>query len=224
MTRSSTNPSVRSLPIAFLARPPFGPSAGSRAPSSRCEAADSNTSCVSVSLFGDIVWISSGNDGVLRRHHRSPALAIEPAGQAPTRGQAPQPCATVTLCSHRKAGHFWRICWFAARQSMQDRGMGAPCTRKNVSRRPMSFNRRDIRRILKGLANSDLKCRGSNPGASASQSVSNASPKIGASEMRARPSSVLGPRPGLCSASWALALCSPRLAPIRARPFRTAQS
>jgi hypothetical protein len=47
---------------------------------------------VSVSLFGDIVWISFVTDGVSRRHHRSPALAIEPAGQDPGRAHDPQPC------------------------------------------------------------------------------------------------------------------------------------
>jgi len=41
-------------------------------------------------LFGDIVGIlRSGCDDVLRRHHRSPAVAIKPAGQDPGRAYGP---------------------------------------------------------------------------------------------------------------------------------------
>ena len=107
---SSTNPSFRSLPIAFLARLPFGFPARSIAPSSRCAAADSSTSWVSVSLFADMIGIS------IRLGTASCAVTTEaPHWRHSRRGRirggptALNHAATVTLCSHRKASHFWRM-------------------------------------------------------------------------------------------------------------------
>jgi hypothetical protein len=57
-------------------------------------------------LFGDIVWISFGSDGVSRRHHRSPALAIEPAGQDPGRAHDPQPCRNSDALFGRESQSF----------------------------------------------------------------------------------------------------------------------
>src|SRR6266851_4815300 len=42
-----------------------------------------------------------------RRHHRSPALASQPAGRDLVRAISPQDAATVTLCWRQKASHFW---------------------------------------------------------------------------------------------------------------------
>ena len=43
-----------------------------------------------VALFGDMIGISVRfGDGVLRRHHRSPAMAARPAGQDPGRAHGP---------------------------------------------------------------------------------------------------------------------------------------
>jgi hypothetical protein len=50
-------------------------------------------------------------DGVLRRHHRSPAAGVQPAGQGSREGQLwPfNEGATVTLCSDQKASLLWKI-------------------------------------------------------------------------------------------------------------------
>jgi hypothetical protein len=47
--------------------------------------------------------------GVLRRHHRSPAVAIKPAGQDPESADRAPQARTVTLCLQRKSSPFWII-------------------------------------------------------------------------------------------------------------------
>src|SRR5216684_8129404 len=77
---SSTSPSVRSLATTLPAAPPVSFGEGSRARSSRCEAADRSNNWVSVNFTG--ILHSVGDDDC-RRHHRSPAMAMKPAGQDP---------------------------------------------------------------------------------------------------------------------------------------------
>jgi hypothetical protein len=78
------------------------------APSSRLEAADGSTSWVLVSLFGDMIGIS------LRLATASRAVTTEAPhwrhsrrGRIPVGRMALKDAATVTLCSRRKASHFW---------------------------------------------------------------------------------------------------------------------
>ena len=125
---SSMNPSRRSLPTAFLAAPPLRSDASSIASSGCRAAADSSTSCVSVSLL--LTWSDppSVGDGVLRRHHRSPAVATKPAGQGSEEGpMAFDVAATVTLCSDRNASLFWIILWLVSGPA--DNGMILGCSR-----------------------------------------------------------------------------------------------
>src|SRR5262249_35696504 len=58
--------------------------------------------------IGEFHWdLHSVDDGVSRRHHRSPAVAIKPTGQDPECfDRAPQ-ARTVTLCWQRKSSLFW---------------------------------------------------------------------------------------------------------------------
>jgi len=49
------------------------------------------------------------SDGVSRRHHRSPAMAIKPTGQDPERVDYALQARTVTLCSQHKSSPFWII-------------------------------------------------------------------------------------------------------------------
>jgi hypothetical protein len=54
------------------------------------------------------------SDGVSRRHHRSPAVAIKPAGQNPEERTVLDQARTLTLCSQRKSSPFWIILWLVA--------------------------------------------------------------------------------------------------------------
>src|SRR6266545_893159 len=92
---SSTRPSVRSLPRTLWAAPPFRFGASSLPRASRFETGDRSTSCVSVSFIG---ILHSVRDGQSRRHHRSPALAIKPAGYDPGGPMALLETVTLTLC------------------------------------------------------------------------------------------------------------------------------
>jgi hypothetical protein len=105
---SSTKPSFRSLVTALLATARFGFPVRSTAPSSRCAAADSSTSWLSVSFFGDMIGIS------VRLTTASRAVTTEaPHWRSSRRGRIPggslalRHAATVTLCWRRKASHFW---------------------------------------------------------------------------------------------------------------------
>jgi hypothetical protein len=69
---SSIKPSPRSLRTTLWEAAPFRLGPSLMAWSSRCEAADKSTSWVSVSFIWDLRSVC---DGILRRHHRSPALA-----------------------------------------------------------------------------------------------------------------------------------------------------
>ena len=92
-----------SLSTAFRAASPLIFAGSSTPRSSRCEAADRMTSCVSVSL-------TSGSSVGLRRrrcrHHHSPALAMQPAGQDPEARLVPG-TVTLPLRSRTNASPFW---------------------------------------------------------------------------------------------------------------------
>ena len=106
-------PSLRRFSTAFVAMPlRSGPS--STAPSGCCAAADSSTRSVSVSLFADMDGSFSGGGGVLRRHHRSPAVATSRRGRIRARPMAFHVAATVTLCSRRNASPFWIMLWLVS--------------------------------------------------------------------------------------------------------------
>ncbi len=83
-----------------------------------------------------------------RRHHRSPALAIEPAGQDPGRAHDPQPCRNSDALFARGkpviSGKY--CCWFAAQPSMKDlgNGCGTRARAKMSQGNKRSLNRRDI--------------------------------------------------------------------------------
>jgi hypothetical protein len=98
---SSSRPARTSLSTTLRAtsRPP----AVQLRESSRCEAADRMTSCVSVSLaIGILRW---GWCGVVAANHHSPTLAMQPAGQDPEARPVPG-TVTLPLCSRANGQSF----------------------------------------------------------------------------------------------------------------------
>jgi hypothetical protein len=138
--------------MAFWVSVPFGLPANSRPSSSRCAAAESSTSCVSVSFFGDMIGIS------VRLPTASRAVTTEaPHWRQRRRGRIPggptalRQAATVTLCLRRKASHFWPMLLPAFRTSRSCNDCGSRCgTRclrpvpEKISAEKCSLNRHEI--------------------------------------------------------------------------------
>src|SRR5208337_3136919 len=103
---SSISPSRRSLPPALLAALPLRLGARTMAPSSRCEAADSSTSWVSVSFIG---ILRSVCDSVARRHHQSPHWLECRRGRSRDSLLLLHRARTVTLCLEGKSSPFWSV-------------------------------------------------------------------------------------------------------------------
>src|SRR6266436_3731436 len=104
---SSTIPAVRSLATTFWAAPPVRFGGGSRARSSRCEAADRSNNWVSVNFTGSSIRLATAIAAVTTEapHWRQSRQGrIQPQGQAASSSRA-----TLPLCCHRKASPFWII-------------------------------------------------------------------------------------------------------------------
>jgi hypothetical protein len=177
---SSTKPSFRSLVTALLATARFGFPVSSMAPFSRCAAADSSTSWLSVSFFGDMIGIS------VRLTTASRAVTTEaPHWRSSRRGRIPggslalRHAATVTLCWRRKASHFWRMLLLVSRTAEHGMISAIGCATRRLQLMGENVSGNDCRlpgaicarlQTSKELANLILRCRGSNPAASATQS------------------------------------------------------
>src|SRR5271166_3305774 len=102
---SSLRRHTGSEPPALLAALPLRWGARTRAPSCRCEAADSSTSWVPVSFIGILRPVY---DGAGRRHHRSPH-GLEAGGAGPWKALVLPRARTVTLRSEEKSSPFWSV-------------------------------------------------------------------------------------------------------------------
>src|SRR6266481_2441866 len=104
---SSTSPSVRSLATTLPAAPPVSFGEGSRARSSRCEAADRSNNWVSVNFTGSSIRLATTIAAVTTEAPQwqcSRQGRIQPQGQAASSRRA-----TLPVCFHRIASPFWII-------------------------------------------------------------------------------------------------------------------
>src|SRR5229473_5352264 len=104
---SLTSPSVRSLATTLPAAPPVSFGEGSRARSSRCEAADRSNNWVSVNFTGSSIRLATTIAAVTTEAPQgrpSRQGRIQPQGQAASSRRA-----TLPLCCNRKASPFWII-------------------------------------------------------------------------------------------------------------------
>jgi hypothetical protein len=96
----------------------------------------------------------------------APHWRLSRRGRDPRRGQALNHAATVTLCSQRKASHFWRI-FLLVCAATEHKALGNGCGTRARAKRLRTTNVRLIAatlvRISKDWRISILKCRGRIP-------------------------------------------------------------